>query len=70
MTPQVIDVYPVQAENLSPAAFIELVEKSPGLIQKSTIIPPTLGSRSFGRIHVEYSRPICMSIPTFKPVAR
>lgn len=65
-----IEVYPVRSEDLDPKDFIDLVERNPGLIGRSTIVPPRLGSRGFGRIHVEYTRPLYKTLPAFKPVSR
>ena len=65
-----IDIFPVKDEDLTPEEFIELVEKNPSLIERSSIIHPRLGGRGFGRIHVEYSRPRYKSLSPFKPVAR
>lgn len=65
-----IDVFPVDRETLSPREFIELVATNPDLIRSTSIKLPTLGSRSFGSISVEYTRPRYRALPLFKPVAR
>ena len=65
-----IDVFPVDRETLSPKEFIELVATRPDLIGRTSIKLPVLGSKSFGQISVEYTRPRYKSLPLFKPVAR
>lgn len=65
-----IDVFPVDRETLSPKEFIELIATNPDLIRSTSIKLPALGSRSFGSISVEYTRPRYKSLPLFKPVAR
>lgn len=65
-----VDVFPVRDEDLSPQEFIDLVEKHPSLIERSRIIPPVLGSKGFGTIHVHYSRPRYKALSGFRPIAR
>lgn len=65
-----IDVFPVNGETLSPQEFIDLVASSPDLIRSTSIKLPALGSRSFGKISVEYTRPRYRPLMPFKPVAR
>lgn len=65
-----IDVFPVERETLSPKEFMELVAKNPDLIRSTSIQLPKLGSNSFGKISVEYTRPLYKTLPMFKPVAR
>lgn len=65
-----IDVFPVKEEFLRPEEFLELVEKNPALIERSTFMPPKLGGKGFGSIHVQYSRPRYRPMTAFKPVAR
>lgn len=66
----IIEVRPVQEETLNPEEFIELLEKNPSMIGSSRIITPRLGSKGFGSIHVNYSRPRYRPIKAFEPVAR
>ena len=65
-----LDVFPVNEELLSAKEFIDLVEKSPWLIERSRIVPPRLGSKGMGSIQVHYTRPLYKSLPAFKPVHR
>ncbi len=65
-----IDVFPVDRETLSPKEFIELAATNPDLIRRTSIKLPVLGSRSFGQISVEYTRPRYKALAPFKPVAR
>ena len=67
---QTIDVFPVRGESLCPAEFLKLVETNPGMIERSTIMPPKLGEKGFGAIHVQYSRPRYRPMTAFRPVAR
>lgn len=52
-----IDVTPVRAEMLSARAYVKLVKESPERIKSSRVVPPKLGSRSFGAVWVEYTSP-------------
>jgi hypothetical protein len=54
----VIDVMPIEHERLSASEFSKLVSQSPASIKSSTFIPGALGSKSFGKFEVTYSRPI------------
>lgn len=54
----VIDVMPIEHERLSAAEFSKLVAQSPASIKSSTFIPSALGSKSFGKFDVTYSRPM------------
>lgn len=65
-----IDVYPVNSETLTPQEFIRLVETKPDLIKRTSIQLPQLGGKDFGKISVEYARPIYKALNPFKPVAR
>ncbi|MCF8156421.1 MAG: hypothetical protein K9K35_10485 [Rhodoferax sp.] len=65
-----IDVFPVREELLKPEEFLDLVERNPSMIERSTFIPPKLGGPGFGFIQVQYSRPKYRPINVFKPVAR
>jgi len=53
-----LDLLPVKEEELSPQAFLDLVQEDPRLIARSRIKMPRLGEAGFGRIHVEYTRPV------------
>jgi len=44
-------------EKLSPSEYLRLTEKDRSAIKSSRIIPPKLGSDSFGEIEVTYRHP-------------
>lgn len=58
----VIDIFPVEAETLSAAAFLKLVKEHPSIIKSSTIVKPQPGKPGFGGFQVIYSRPIYKSV--------
>lgn len=68
--PFIVDVRPVRSETLSAKEFIDLVEQSPSLIASTSFELPRLGTNSFGKIRVEYTRPRYKHLQQFKPVAR
>jgi hypothetical protein len=57
-----IDILPVEAERLTAAEFLRLVQTDPRLIKSSKIAPTKLGSSEFGAFDVVYSRPVYKSV--------
>lgn len=55
-TPFVVDVRPVRSEKLSSSEFLKVSKESPGLIERASFHLPRLGSSSFGKFEVRYSR--------------
>lgn len=53
----VIDSIMVESELLSLEEYLEMLEARPEMIETARIAPPKLGSKSFGKIFVRYSRP-------------
>lgn len=54
----IINAMPVSKETLSAKEFLSLSKKNPEMIKRSYPIPAKLGSSNFGRVCVEYVRPI------------
>lgn len=52
-----MDTVIVRSEELAPGAFLRLIKSEPGAIKRARVMAPRLGSRSFGRIKVEYVTP-------------
>lgn len=49
---------PIQSERLSAKDFMDLVRTNPGIIKQFRAIPPSLGTPSFGKFEVIYTRPV------------
>jgi len=56
--PFTLDAMPVSQETLKAAQFLRLVNENPALIKSSRVVAPKLGERGFGKVMVEYSRPV------------
>jgi len=57
-----VDVFPVETERLSAAAFLKLVRDNPSIIKSSSVVNPMPGRPGFGAFQVVYSRPIYKSL--------
>jgi len=53
-----LSTMPVSQETLKAAQFLRLVKENPTIIKSSRVIAPKLGERGFGKVLVEYSRPV------------
>ena len=53
-----IDLMPRFTERLSFARFLSMPQDLRNMIRSVSIIPPTLGTRDFGGVVVEYSSPV------------
>jgi len=56
--PLTLDTMPVSRETMEASKFLQLVNENPALIKSSRVVVPKLGDRSFGKVMVEYSRPV------------
>ena len=61
-----IDVFPVETENLSAAEFLKLYKDNPSMIKSSTVVHPKAGVSGFGTFQVVYSRPLYKALPRIK----
>ena len=55
---KILDTRPVRKEFLSLDEFLSLVEENPSIIKRSAPKAPELGKSGFGKVCVEYTKPI------------
>jgi hypothetical protein len=56
--PSVLDLSPAYFQVVSPEEFIQIYETKRNEIQSVQVIPPQVGSGSFGQILIRWKRPI------------
>lgn len=53
-----IEMKPIKEQTVKPREYVEIFERDSHNIKHAHVIPPSLGSKGFGKIHIKYKKPV------------